>query len=97
MGCRWRTELDLNRGKSLDHDHRTAAQRTGPKRCRLGWRIRVSGWGVRSRGRAGGEYLFTQRNQGATAAAGQKTEVPDTDKAARQHMQQEATQELIDV
>jgi hypothetical protein len=52
---------------------------------------------VRSRGRAGGEYLFTQRNQGATAAAGQKTEVPDTDKAARQHMQQEATQELIDV
>jgi hypothetical protein len=40
--------------------------------------------------------LLTKRNECATAAAGQETEVPDTDEAARQHMQQKATEEFID-
>jgi hypothetical protein len=41
--------------------------------------------------RAGGKHLFAERNQRTTAAAGQEAEVPDTDEATRQHMQQEAT------
>ena len=39
---------------------------------------------------------FTKRNQSTAAAAGEETEVPDTDEAARQHVQQKPTQELID-
>jgi hypothetical protein len=41
--------------------------------------------------------LLAKWNQHSTAAAGQETEVPDADEAARQHMHQKATQELIDV
>ena len=41
--------------------------------------------------------MLAKWNQRSTAAAGQETEVPDADEAARQHMQQKATQELIDV
>ena len=26
----WRAELDLNSGKSLDHEHRAGAERAGP-------------------------------------------------------------------
>jgi hypothetical protein len=43
----------------------------------------------------GRQQLFGKRNQRATAAAGEEAEVPDADEAPRQHMQQEATQELI--
>jgi hypothetical protein len=48
-------------------------------------------------GEPAGSSCFTKWNQCAAAAAGQKTEVPDADEAARQHMQQKTTQELIDV
>jgi len=41
--------------------------------------------------------LLAKWNQRPTAATGQETEVPDADKAARQHVQQKATQKLIDV
>ena len=39
---------------------------------------------------------MAKRNQRTAAAAGQEAEVSDTDEATWQHMQQEATQELID-
>jgi hypothetical protein len=37
------------------------------------------------------KQLFAEWNQGATATAGQKAEVADSDEATRQHMQQKAT------
>ena len=89
MKFRWRTELDLNSGKSLDHNHRTTAQRTRPERSRLASRIRVSGWQEWSR-EAGRKPLFAQRNQCTTAATREEAEVSNADEAARQHMQQEA-------
>ena len=39
---------------------------------------------------------MAERNQRTAATAGQEAEVPDTDKAAWQRMQQKATQEFID-
>src|SRR5271169_5301341 len=33
---RWRTKLELCRGESFDHDHRSAALRTAPQRVRCG-------------------------------------------------------------
>jgi hypothetical protein len=51
----------------------------------------------RRRGWTGRKQSLAKWNQCATAAARQEAEVPDADKAARQHMQQESTQELIDV
>jgi len=41
--------------------------------------------------------LLAQRNECATAATGEETEVADADEATREYMQQEATQEFIDV
>jgi hypothetical protein len=40
--------------------------------------------------------LFTKRQESTAAAAHQESEVTDTDKAARQNMQQKAAQKLID-
>jgi len=46
--------------------------------------------------RGGGwQQLFAKWNQRTAAAAGEEAEVADADEATRQHMQQEATQELI--
>ena len=42
------------------------------------------------------ESSCLQSGSSATAAAGKETEVADANEATRQHMQQEATQELID-
>lgn len=39
---------------------------------------------------------MAQRNECAAAAAGQEAEMPDANEAARQYMQQEAAQELVD-
>jgi len=47
-------------------------------------------------GRSSRKQLFAEWNQHTTAPAGQETEVPNADEATRQHMQQKATQELID-
>jgi hypothetical protein len=41
--------------------------------------------------------MFAQRKECAATATGQEAEVPDTDEATRQHVKQEATQELVDV
>ena len=41
--------------------------------------------------------MLAQRNECATAATGEETEVADADEATRQHMQQEATQEFVDM
>jgi hypothetical protein len=51
---------------------------------------------MRRGGCSGGKQLSTKRNQRTAAAAGEETEVSDADEAARQHMQQKPTQELID-
>src|SRR5260370_31962771 len=51
---------------------------------------------MRRSGFSGGKQVFTKWNQRTTAAAGEETEVPDTDEAARQHVQQKPAQELID-
>src|SRR5260370_27396574 len=51
---------------------------------------------MRRGGCSGGKQLSTKRNQRSAAAVGEETEVPDTDEAARQHMQQKPTQELIE-
>jgi len=42
------------------------------------------------------KQMLAKRYQRTAAAAGQGAVVPDADEATRQHMQQEATQELID-
>ena len=41
--------------------------------------------------------MLTKRNQYPTTAAGEETEVADADEATRQHMQQKATQEFVDM
>jgi hypothetical protein len=51
---------------------------------------------MRRGGCIGGKQLFAERNQRTTSAAGQEAEVADADEATWQHMQQEATYELID-
>jgi len=45
---------------------------------------------------SGGKQLSTKRNQCTATTAGEEAEVPDTDEAARQHVQQKPAQELID-
>ena len=90
-GLRWRTELDLNGGKSLDQDHGAATQRAGPERSGLAWRIRVGWHGMRRGGCSSGKQLLAEWNQHTAAPAGEETEVPDTDEAPRQHMQQKTT------
>jgi hypothetical protein len=82
-GWRWRTELDLNSSKSLDQDHRAAAKRAGPEWSRLAWCVRVGWHGMRRSGFSSRKQPFTKRNQRTAAAAGEETEVPDADEAAR--------------
>ena len=41
--------------------------------------------------------MFAKRNECAAPAAGEETEVADTDETTREYMQQEATQEFVDV
>ena len=88
---RGRAELDLSSGESFDHEHRGAAQRTSPEWRRLALWIRVGWDGLRRGGWTSGKQLLTERKQRTAAAAGEETEVPDTNEATRQHMQQEAT------
>jgi hypothetical protein len=44
-----------------------------------------------------GKHLFAEWKQSTAAAAGEEAEMADADKATREYMQQEATQEFIDV
>src|SRR5271169_6640996 len=62
----------------------------------MGSRVGVS----RCRHRRGGtdrKQLLAKWNQRPAAAACEEAAVPDADEAARQHVQQKTTQELIDV
>jgi len=54
------------------------------------------GWNrIRFSGRGGREQLCAKWEQRPAATVSQETKVPDADESTRQHMQQEATQELI--
>ena len=88
LGFRRRSELDLDGGKSLDHNHRTTAQRTGPERRRLAW------------GNQSELVRAASRVNRQTEAGAYKEEpvphddgwrgnrkVADSDEATRQHMQ----------
>lgn len=96
LGLRRRAELDLGGSEPLDQNHGSATQRANPEWGGLAGCFGVRRHRMRYAGCAGGQQLFTKRNKRTTAAAGQETEVADADEATRQHMQQKATQELID-
>lgn len=85
--------MELGRRKSFDDHHLSAALGTEPKRAR------VLGNGcflfdLRLRYRA--EQLKAKREESGTPAVGEEAEMADADKAFGQHVQQEATQELIE-
>src|SRR5579872_3504841 len=92
----WSTKPNLSCRKSFDEEHRGATQRAGPERSRLAIGIRVRWNRIRFSGRCGREQLFAKWEQNPAATASQETKVPDADESTRQHMQQEAAQELID-
>ena len=97
MAGEWgRTELDLMCSQSFGQNHRAAADRAGPERRRRTARIRPGRPGIEHDRCASGKQLFAKWNESATATARQEAEVTYADETTWQHMQQEATQELID-
>lgn len=82
--------------QSFGQNHRAAAERAGPERRRHTARIRPGRPGIEHDGCASGKQLFAKWNESATATARQEAEVTYADETTWQHMQQEATQELID-
>src|SRR6266852_2690023 len=90
---RWGTECSLTGGESFDHNHRTAAEWTDPHRNGLGRSRFARGRGSRT---GIGQELFAERHKFTAVATGQEAVMADAHEAARQHMQEESTQELID-
>ena len=90
---RWRTKLDLGSSKSLEDDHRPTTLGTEPKRARFVGRecfLFCVRWLYRA------EQLKAKRQESGTSPIGQEAEVANADEAFGKHMQQEATQELIE-
>jgi hypothetical protein len=95
-GERGRAELDLTCSQPFGQDHRAAAERAAPEGRRHAGRVSPGRHGI-ERGRcASGKQLFAKWDQSAPATACQEAEVTYADETTWQHMQQEATQELID-
>ena len=89
---RWRSEEELGGGETLENLHGSAAKRTLPQRVngqrgRGGFCCWLIGWL---------EQLETEWKRLRSASVSEKSEVADAHKAARQQVQEEASQELID-
>src|SRR5207249_950901 len=93
LRLRWGAKWDLAGCESVDHKHRTTAEGRDPHRNRLG-RNRCAPWC--GSGNRIGQELFAERDEFTAVTIGQEAIVADADEAARQHMQQESTQEFID-
>ena len=91
-GIRRRSEKELRGGEAFDNLHGSAAKRTSPQR--------VNG----QRGRCGVCYWLigwleqpeTEWKELRSPSVSEKSEVADAHKAARQQVQKEASQKLID-
>ena len=88
-------------GERLDDAHATAAARTGPPclassaGCRGGRGAACVGFGARPSGRVGGRDQVPQAPDGCGASGtGEEAVVADAVEAARQHVQEEAADEL---
>src|SRR5260370_29694324 len=90
---RRRSNEKLGGGEALDNLHGSAAERTVPERARL-----VRGRQCRRRGHVprATKQLEAERQEGGALPVSEKSEVADAHKAARQQVQEEASQELID-
>ncbi len=90
---RGRTKLDLVRRKSLEDDHRSTTLGTEPKRARFvgsGCFLSCVRWLYRA------EQLKAKWQESGTSPIGQEAEVANADEAFGKHVQQEASQELIE-
>jgi len=90
---RRRSEEKLRGGEAFDNLHGSAAERTPPQRVsgERGRRGSACCW------RTGGlEQPETKRKEFCSPPVGEKSEVADAHEAARQQVQEEASQELID-
>jgi hypothetical protein len=92
-GIRRRSEKELRGREPFDDAHRSTAGRTVPERARL-----VRGSRCRRRGHVSRatKQLEAERQEGGALPIGGEAEVADAHEAARQQVQEEAAQELID-
>jgi hypothetical protein len=90
---RRRSDEKLGDGGTLDNLHGSAAERTVPERAR-----RIRGRQCRRRGHVprATKQLEAERQEGGALSVSEKSEVADAHKAARQQVQEESSQELID-
>ena len=92
-GIRRRSEEELRGGEAHDNMHRSAAERTLPQRVngQRGGRGGACCWLIELLEQSG-----TKRKEFCSLPIGEEAEVADEHKAARQQVQEEAAQELID-
>src|ERR1700737_4588911 len=79
--------------EGLDDDHAPAAARARMRECRR--RVAISGIGVVALRLRDGEQLTCSRDVLGTFAAGEQTVVTDAVEAGRQHVDEEASDELV--
>ena len=87
---RRRTELELGSCKPFDEQHRPTTLGAKPSIARTGGGYLYLGLWCRA------EQLKAKWQGGGTSAVSQEAEVSDAYETLREHMQQEAAQELID-
>ena len=95
MGERWRARQQLSGGEPLDDMHGASADGTVPVGGRAG--VICSGRCHLSRDVGGTrEQLEAEWQQPGASSVGEEAEVADAHEAARQQVEQEAAQELVD-
>ncbi len=94
-GERWRARQQLSGGEPLNDMHGASADGTVPVggRARVIWSGR---WGLSGGVGSTGERLEAEWEQRGSMAVGEEAEVTDAHETARQQVEQEAAQELID-
>ena len=93
-GRRRATQQHLRRTELFDQDHRSTTQWTRPE-APAGHALDGE-YGLGTTALQGVDQLSAQGQQAGAAAVCQESEVSNPHKAARQHVQQEPSQELVD-